>query len=206
MTGDVAGTLLDELTRLAEQAARHEGCEVVEVELKGDARKRLIRIYLDKLPGETPPAPEVQEPPVVPDIKTRKAAGKPARVKGPGRARQADKQDEERVLPPGITVDDCTAVSRRLSALLDVGDLIPSAYNLEVSSPGLNRPLKKEADFHRFAGHGVVVKTREEVDGVKRFEGVLQALRDGILLIDCDGAPRQVPLALVAKAQLRDTV
>ena len=59
----------------------------------------------------------------------------------------------------GITLDDCALASRQISSLLDVEDIIPTAYNLEVSSPGLERPLKKRADFERFAGHLIKVKT-----------------------------------------------
>ena len=66
--------------------------------------------------------------------------------------------------PGGITLDDCVEVSRDVSAILEVEDPIPSAYRLEVSSPGLDRPLKKPSDYERFAGHLVKLKTRDLLD------------------------------------------
>lgn len=64
----------------------------------------------------------------------------------------------------GITLDDCAAASRQISSLLDVEDIIPTAYSLEVSSPGLERPLKKRADFERFIDHLVKIKTVDAMD------------------------------------------
>jgi len=85
----------------------------------------------------------------------------------------------------GITLDDCAEASREISAILDVEDIIATAYNLEVSSPGLDRPLKKARDFERFAGQQVKVKTIAAIDpdgrGRKRktFVGTLEGFADG---------------------------
>lgn len=79
----------------------------------------------------------------------------------------------ERADRAGMTVDDCAAVSRALSALLDVEDPIPGAYVLEVSSPGIDRPLTRLDDFQRFAGFEARVETRQPIDGRKRFRGRL---------------------------------
>ena len=73
----------------------------------------------------------------------------------------------------GITLDDCAAVSRQVSALLDVEDPIPGEYNLEVSSPGLNRRLVKTSHFERFAGSKVKVKLKRLVDGRRNYKGKL---------------------------------
>lgn len=87
--------------------------------------------------------------------------------------------------PGGITIDDCEVVSRRLSDLLDETDFISEAYILEVSSPGLDRPLKKEKDFQRSLGKDVEVRFYRAVDGVKEIEGTLVAYdRDSITLED----------------------
>lgn len=89
----------------------------------------------------------------------------------------------------GITLDDCAEASREISALLDVEDIIDTAYSLEVSSPGLDRPLKKKADFERFAGELVKVKTALAIDpdqrGRKRktFVGTLDGVSDDRVLI-----------------------
>ncbi len=79
----------------------------------------------------------------------------------------------------GITIDDCSIVSNELSKKLDEADPIPGSYYLEVSSPGLERPLKKDSDFKRYAGELVQVKTFSAVDGQKEFEGILVGLIDG---------------------------
>ena len=89
----------------------------------------------------------------------------------------------------GITLDDCAEASREISALLDVEDIIDTAYSLEVSSPGLDRPVKKKADFDRFAGELIKVKTAVAIDpdqrGRKRktFVGTLDGLSDDRVLI-----------------------
>ena len=77
--------------------------------------------------------------------------------------------------PGGITIDDCEAVSRRLSDLMDEKDFIEEAYILEVSSPGLGRPLKKEKDFARSLGQEVQVRCYRPIEHVKEFSGILKA-------------------------------
>ena len=85
--------------------------------------------------------------------------------------------------PGGITIDDCQAVSEELSDKLDAADPIEQAYFLEVSSPGLDRPLKREKDFERYKGETVEVKLFQPVDGKKTFEGELLGLVDNIISI-----------------------
>ena len=86
--------------------------------------------------------------------------------------------------PGGITVDDCEAVSRKLSDLLDEHDFIDDSYILEVSSPGLGRPLKKEKDFKRSIGRDVEIKLYRAVDHVKEFTGTLTAYDEQTVTID----------------------
>ncbi len=108
----------------------------------------------------------------------------------------------------GVTLDDCAAVSRELSELLDVEDLIPGHYSLEVSSPGLNRPLKKPADYERYKGKLVKVRTFELLPddaGNKRktFLGELLGLENEIICIRLtEGQTAAIPLDKVAKANL----
>ena len=73
--------------------------------------------------------------------------------------------------PGGITLDECARLSREISPHLEVADIVPYAYNLEVSSPGLRRPLRKAADLARFIGQPVMVTTVRTIDGRKRFKG-----------------------------------
>lgn len=111
----------------------------------------------------------------------------------------------------GITLDTCAEVSREVSVLLEVEDLIETAYNLEVSSPGLDRPLTKAGDYERFAGRLVKVKTRVPVDvdgkgrGRKTFTGILGGLCDGKVVIELkekNGFRVELPLEDIEKANL----
>jgi ribosome maturation factor RimP len=103
----------------------------------------------------------------------------------------------------GVTLEDCASVSRELSAVLDVEDVIPVAYSLEVSSPGLNRPLKKAADFARFVGKKAKIKTRHPVGESRRnFSGTLVGVEGGKVKIDVGDQVCEVPVDDVEKANL----
>jgi ribosome maturation factor RimP len=110
--------------------------------------------------------------------------------------------------PGGILLDDCSAVSHELSELLDVEEIVPCNYNLEVSSPGLNRPLTKPADYDRYVGKLVKVRTYEMVaddagNRRKTFLGQLEGLRDSIVHMRLkEGQSAAIPLDKVAKANL----
>jgi len=102
-----------------------------------------------------------------------------------------------------VSVADCSHVSRDLSAVLDVEDFIPVAYTLEVSSPGLDRPLRGRVDFERFAGRRAKVVTAEAIDGQTFFRGRLAGVDGDNTLIDAeDGRQHRVPLGLVTRANL----
>lgn len=108
----------------------------------------------------------------------------------------------------GVTLDDCADVSRELSLVLDVEDFIPGHYSLEVSSPGLDRPLKTPADYERFAGRLVKIRTYEpfcDDDGNKRktFLGTLVGLSDGVVRMKLtEGQTAAIPMERIAKANL----
>lgn len=104
--------------------------------------------------------------------------------------------------PEGITLDDCTRVSRQVSGVLDVEDPIPSAYTLEVSSPGLDRPIFKPADYDRFKGEKVHLRLQGLYEGRRKFAGVLLGLRGDSVAIDENGTEIEVPLAQIDKANL----
>jgi ribosome maturation factor RimP len=101
-----------------------------------------------------------------------------------------------------MRVEDCESLSRALSAKLDVEDPIASQYVLEVSSPGIDRPLVRAADFERFAGHVAKVETRSALDGRKRFSGKLLGVADARVRIETKEGPAEVPLAEIARAKL----
>ena len=105
--------------------------------------------------------------------------------------------------PRGITLDDCERFSKRFSVSLDVEDWIPSGYTLEVSSPGVNRPLVKESDFKRFAGQNAKVRTRLPLEGQRNFKGTIIGVIEGRLELEV--APgKQIGIALmdIEKANL----
>jgi len=104
--------------------------------------------------------------------------------------------------PGGITVDECGLLSGKLSNELDRVDPIPHSYVLEVSSPGLERPLKKDEDFERFAGRPVEINTFAPLCGQKEWQGVLKGLRDGDVVVESDGEEIAIPREKVAKARL----
>ena len=108
----------------------------------------------------------------------------------------------ERVDSRPLTVDDCAAVSRAASALLDVEDPIAGAYCLEISSPGIDRPLVRPKDFERFAGHEVKVETGAAVDGRRRFRGRLVGLAGDHVKLDMPEGPAELPLSAIHKARL----
>lgn len=101
-----------------------------------------------------------------------------------------------------VSIEECEDVTRFLSDKLDELDIIDRSYNLEVSSPGLDRELIRESDYVRFAGRQVEVKTYEQINGRKYIEGVL-AGRDGdIVLIDVDGKRLEIPVQKISKINL----
>jgi len=104
--------------------------------------------------------------------------------------------------PAGITVDDCATVSRQVSALLDVEDPVAEAYTLEVSSPGLDRPLVKRADFERFAGAQVKVRMRDAVQERRNFKGTLVGVDGDAIVVDVDQEQYRLPIARIERARL----
>jgi len=105
--------------------------------------------------------------------------------------------------PGGVSLDDCERFSRRFSVALDVEDWIPFSYVLEVSSPGVNRPLVKESDFRRFSGKDAKIRTRLPIEGQRNFKGKIVGVTEGRLELEV--APgRQIGIALtdIEKANL----
>jgi ribosome maturation factor RimP len=126
----------------------------------------------------------------------REAQGMVLRVQidRPGPAASAD---------DSVSVEDCAHVSRDLSAILDVDDVVPTAYTLEVSSPGLDRPLRGGDDYRRFAGRRAKIVMRDKVDGQGFFRGTLRGVEGTDVLIDAeDGRPHRVPLGVITRANL----
>ncbi|MCG8547712.1 MAG: ribosome maturation factor RimP [Alphaproteobacteria bacterium] len=112
----------------------------------------------------------------------------------------------ERIDESGMTVDDCADISRAVSVLLDTEDPIPGAYDLEVSSPGIDRPLTRPRDFERFAGHEAKIELRDAINGRRRFRGLLRGLEGGNVLLELDDDIAKLPCDGIetAKVMLTD--
>ena len=104
--------------------------------------------------------------------------------------------------PGGFKLDDCAYFSDRIGALLDTVDLVNEHYVLEVSSPGVNRILKKERDFLRFAGHRAKVRLKTPENGQRNFRGCLKPMEAGLVVLDSDGSLVRFPLDRIDEARL----
>ena len=102
--------------------------------------------------------------------------------------------------PNGITVEDCATVSNQLTRIFEVENV--DYDRLEVSSPGLDRPLRKVSDFERFAGQDVQLRLRMPIANQRNFAGVLQGLKDGVVTLETEKGPMEVPFEEIEKARL----
>jgi ribosome maturation factor RimP len=173
---------LERIRAAAERVARSEGLEVVDVEWKV-GKQRFLRVYIDRVPQK---------------------------VAAPDRVMATDVAGAEILAgdpDPKISHADCERVSQQLSVILDVEELIdgPAGYILEVSSPGLDRALKKPGDFERFVGRLAKISTGEPIGDAKFFEGRLAGFADGKVRMELKGKePRvvEIPLEGIRKANL----
>jgi ribosome maturation factor RimP len=101
----------------------------------------------------------------------------------------------------GVTVDDCQKISRQISDIIEIDDLIANPFVLEVSSPGLDRPLKKEQDFLRFKNKKVQVKTFSPIENRKKFRGIIQSCKDNTLFLDEEGVSIEISLDKISQAK-----
>jgi ribosome maturation factor RimP len=173
---------LESIRAAAERVARSDGLEVVEVEWKV-GKQRFLRVYIDRVP---------QPNPARNGTNAAETVGADIPLSDPD---------------PKISHADCERVSQQLSVILDVEELIdgPAGYILEVSSPGLDRALKKPGDFERFAGRLAKISTSEPVGDAKFFEGRLAGFADGKVRMELKGKePRmvEIPLEGIRKANL----
>ena len=102
----------------------------------------------------------------------------------------------------GVNISDCAEMSRRLSVLLDVEDPIPEEYLLEVSSPGVERPLFREEHYRRFVGKEVRLSTIEKIEARKNFVGYIRDFADHVLTLECEGQTYLIPFQKIRKAKL----
>jgi ribosome maturation factor RimP len=187
---------LEQVRSIVDRVAASSGLEVVDMELRGAGKSRMLRIFIDKLDRE----------------KLNQDGTQVVSENHPGDVEQTAAGASQR---PGVTLEDCANLSREVGTILDVEDAIPGAsYILEVSSPGLDRKLSLPADFERFVGSRIKLSTRQPVNGERHFAGRLENYRDGRLILDVrmpqkksrspenTGAKFEIELSNVEKANL----
>lgn len=103
----------------------------------------------------------------------------------------------------GITLEDCEKVSRSVSAVLDVEDIIPGHFNLEVSSPGVERPVRRLKDFEKYVGSVVKIKTHNKISEQRNFTGVIKGISEGAVHISENGRDIKIPIEEISKARLQ---
>lgn len=104
--------------------------------------------------------------------------------------------------PGGISIADCSQMSRQIGAILDVEDVIPTHYLLEVSSPGVERPLFTEQDYIRFEGEEIRLVTRQKIEGRRKFKGRIVSFQNARLELESDEETFSIPFRLIKKANL----
>ena len=170
---------LEKIRGAAERVARSEGLEVVDVEWK-IGKQRFLRVYIDRV---TRPAAIITD--AAGPLGTSQVVHDPF---------------------PKISHADCERVSQQLSVILDVEELVPGpGYILDISSPGMDRALKKAADFERFRGRLAKISTTEPVGNAKFFEGRLAGFADGKVRMELKGKEArtvELPLEAIRKANL----
>lgn len=171
------------LLRLLAPEVEALGFELVELEFNQHHGGGLLRIYIDRLPGQAR----------APEDSTAVAEAPP-----PEPSEAAFESQSQ----GGVHVDDCEAVSRRVGDVLDAADPIKGEYTLEVSSPGFDRPLRTRAHFVRFAGSRVKVETSVPRDGRRRWTGRLVEVKDATIVLEVDGEPVELGLDEIRHARV----
>jgi len=166
--------LLENVEKIVNPVVESLGLELIEREFIFDQGRWVLRLYIDREgKGVTPPPVPGQN------------AHEVGRTGG------------------GVTIDDCETVSRALEPVLDVEDIIPQKYFLEVSSPGIDRPLRRPKDFERFAGSFIKLDTNEKFRSRHHFSGVLKGLRNNQIVLQEGEQEWQIPFESLKKAKIR---
>jgi ribosome maturation factor RimP len=187
---------LEKIREAAERVARSEGLEIADVEWKV-GKQRFLRVYIDRVPSGLRETQGIVRQDAGP-------AGAGAAAAEPEVATEETAGSSSGYAP--ISHADCERVSKQLSVILDVEELIPGpGYILEVSSPGLDRALTKPGDFQRFQGRLAKISTAEPIGEAKFFEGRLAGFVDGKVRMELQGREARVvelPLETIRKANL----
>ncbi len=182
----MASVLRGRLIALIEPLLERLGYELIELEYVPSRGSALLRIFIDR-PGADGAGADDRE-----KSESTVTLNEAGEVEDGG----------ETLRESGIGIEDCARVSREVSALLDVEDPIPSAYTLEVSSPGEDRVLRTRAHFDRFAGSRVLVELKVPRDGRRRYTGMLTSINDVGVELEVDRQPVTVRFDEIEKARL----
>ncbi len=213
----------DALMRLLEPPIEALGFELLELEFARAGRGGTLRIYIDRpaADGGTCGRHDLAAGDLGADAQTVVGGDGQSGGDGQGAGRRVARRDvlrpdlpsqdfpdrdpASREVPSqgGISVDDCAAVSHAVSQILDADDPIKGHYTLEVSSPGLDRVLRKRAHFERFVGERVFVELMLPIEGRRRFAGTLKAVLGEAIVVEVDGQAHVLPLERIQKARLR---
>ena len=172
------GEQLTKVREVAEPVLNGLGYDLVAMELTVEHGRKILRLYIDRL-----------ESAIRPPLGTSSLASG-SLVDRLGEGAEA------------VGIADCVAATKELSPVFDVAEPIDGRYELEISSPGINRPLARRKDFEKFAGKKVAVRTYEKVGDRRNFLGTLLGIDGEDIRIDVDGREHRVPLAEVMKAHL----
>jgi ribosome maturation factor RimP len=182
--------LIDRIRAIAERVAASYGLEIFDVQFRRESQGWMLRIFLD-----VPSNDEAAGHPTA-----GAASGAPAGHPTAGAASGAPAAAPTDV---SVSIQDCEQVSRDVGAILDIEEAIDHHYTLEVSSPGLDRPLRNAHDYRRFAGRLAKIVVSEAVDNQKHFAGRLQGLEDNAVMIEtAPGKRHAIPLRLITRARL----
>ena len=166
----------ERLSKVCEEGLEAVGYELVDLEYLREPGGWVLRVFIDKA-GQGPSS----------DAESAVETREPAPVPVPA---------------SHITHQDCRRASHHLGTVLDVEDLIGSAYRLEVSSPGVQRPVRKEEDFVRFSGHRAKIVLSEPLEGRKKFTGVILGVNQGKAVLEVEGERVEFELAMMKTARL----
>jgi ribosome maturation factor RimP len=172
--------VVERVRAAADRVAASYGLEIFDIQFRREGRSMVLRIRIDRPWNESHESHDGHE-----------------QDEGDERPERSGAPEE------GISIEDCASVSRDLSAILDVEDAVPGAYTLEVSSPGLDRPLRSAADYRRFSGRRAKLVMREAVDGHAFFKGRLAGMDGDRAVVDTDDGRRHlVPIGVITRANL----
>jgi ribosome maturation factor RimP len=217
--------ITSKVIEIAERVGASAGIEIVDVQILGGGAARLLRIYIDRLPGSIHRSSDAIDRPSDAIDRPSDAIDRPSdaidrpsdaidrpsgAIDRPSGSASAPSipTDETAVTaekPGGVTLADCEFISQNVGTILDVEDVIPgSRYTLEVSSPGVERKLTKPRDFERFVGQKVKIALRKPVENQRTWIGAMTRFAEGMITLEpSPGRIVQFPLDQVEKANLK---